>query len=611
MRSRSAVPFSNGRRRGRLVLRAVLLACLILALAATAAALRGRELATGLIRVVLGHAGLAPQGVETRSIGFGGIALGAMHLGGTDGPSASGVDIDWTPRSLLHGRLGRVHIEALRLSAAFDDGGIAIAGLPQAGASASGPALPFEQLELNDARITLTASTGKLTASVGARITRGENGAALGQAIVDALVMPASGKAIRVTAEVPELHLVDDGKRLQLGIAHAALALPEWRAALSSVEAAVQLANEDVSLTLAAELRDLSSSAAWVPLAITLEGRRDKSALIVAGRAQTPDRALVLAFSGRHDLASSRGSVTIDAAPVRFEVDGRQPVDLFPIAGRTLRRVGGSVGAKGTLSWRGPHLAATLAVLLDGIGFEDDIAQVSNLDGHVTLDSVVPPHTPGPQHVTANLRIAGLPPGPLDLQFSLPGSDRLLVDRATLGFSGGALSLAGVTLARDRPLDTALEVRAVDLGAVLTLIGIDGLSGSGALDGRIPVRVDLAGAAIVGGRLVATGPGVVRYTGAGLPDAVSGADRAARDTLRLVRQALTDFHYTGLTLTLDRSPDGEGSLMISLKGANPAVLEGYPFAFNIRLDANFDRLATVFLDGYAAANGLLRRAAGQ
>jgi len=156
-----------------------------------------------------------------------------------------------------------------------------------------------------------------------------------------------------------------------------------------------------------------------------------------------------------------------------------------------------------------------------------------------------------------------------------------------------------------------LSVGAVDLGAILTLIGIDGLSGSGALDGTIPIRVEPAGMTIAGGRLVAAGPGVVRYTGAGLPDAITGAQGRAGDALTLTREALADFHYSSLTLALDRSPSGDGTLLVGLKGNNPAVLAAHPFDINIRLDANFDRLAEIFVSGYAAAEGLLRGAARQ
>ena len=90
-----------------------------------------------------------------------------------------------------------------------------------------------------------------------------------------------------------------------------------------------------------------------------------------------------------------------------------------------------------------------------------------------------------------------------------------------------------------------------------------------------------------------------------------GGYKQAKRALSMTREALADFHYSGLTLALDRSPSGDGSLLVGLKGNNPAVLDGHPFDINIRLDANFDRLATIFLSGYAAAEGLLRSAAGR
>jgi hypothetical protein len=103
----------------------------------------------------------------------------------------------------------------------------------------------------------------------------------------------------------------------------------------------------------------------------------------------------------------------------------------------------------------------------------------------------------------------------------------------------------------------------------------------------------------------------VRYNGAGLPAAITEAQGKAGDALTLTREALADFHYTGLRLALDRSASGDGTLLIALKGSNPAVLDNRAFEINIRLEANFDRLAALFLSGYTAADGLLRHAAGR
>jgi hypothetical protein len=606
------------RRRRRRVLYAALLAgAAVLLVIAVGAALRGRELAGEIVRAALARAGIATQALEVRSVGLGGITFGAVHLGGAEGPSASSVTVDWTLRSLWHGGLGRVRVEGLQLSVSSDQGRLAIAGWPAnsaPGGTLGGPALPFDRLDLTGARLTFGATAkgeAAATAALEATITPGAGGVVSGHATIDGVVTAAGEAPTRITADVPEWHLVNDGSRLQITASHATLALPQRHIAFSEISASALLAGDAVSFSLGGALRDEATPSAWPPLALTLEGRRDNSVFVVVGHAETADHAVVLALDGRHDLASGHGALIVHAAPVLFKSDGRQPADLFPAAGRALSRVDGSLAAIATLAWGGKNPATTVVLLLNGIGFEGPLAGVSNLDGKVTFDSLVPLRTPDAQHLTAALRIASLPPGPLDLRFGLPDRDRLVVDRATLGLAGGTLSLTGFALQRGQPLDTVLEVSAVDLGAVLTLIGIDGLSGSGALDGMIPMRVDPAGVTIAGGRLAATGPGVVRYTGAGLPEAITGAQGKAGDALTLTRQALADFHYSGLTLALDRSPSGDGSLLVGLKGNNPGLLDGQPFEINIRLDANFDRLATIFLSGYAAAEGLLRGAAGR
>ena len=180
--------------------------------------------------------------------------------------------------------------------------------------------------------------------------------------------------------------------------------------------------------------------------------------------------------------------------------------------------------------------------------------------------------------------------------------------RAALAFAGGSLSVANVAYRQGRPLDAALEVRGVDLGALLKLLDADGLSGSGALDGRIPIHMDPSGVRIAGGTVTASGPGVLRYAGGTLPAEAAGPDPSTGDRLKLVRDALADFHYKSLALTLERAASGEGTLMAKLEGANPAVLDGHPFAINVRFETNFDKLATTLLEGYAAAARLVRAA---
>jgi hypothetical protein len=76
-------------------------------------------------------------------------------------------------------------------------------------------------------------------------------------------------------------------------------------------------------------------------------------------------------------------------------------------------------------------------------------------------------------------------------------------------------------------------------------------------------------------------------------------------------EALTDFHYETLALEIEKRATGEGTILLHLKGNNPAVMAGRPFVFNIGLESNFDRLADYALLALSSAQNVLRRAAGR
>jgi hypothetical protein len=184
--------------------------------------------------------------------------------------------------------------------------------------------------------------------------------------------------------------------------------------------------------------------------------------------------------------------------------------------------------------------------------------------------------------------------------------ERLRARHAAVTLAGGIASLTDALYQDGQPFDAVIQIDGVDLAALLKLLDVEGLTGSGDLDGQVPIHIDGSGVRIDDGRIHATGPGTLRYSGQGLPGSVQAGDKSVTDSIRLVREALADFHYTSLTLALARAPGGEGTLTAKLEGANPAVLDGHPFAINIRFDANFDKLAAILFEGYTAVGRLLR-----
>jgi hypothetical protein len=185
------------------------------------------------------------------------------------------------------------------------------------------------------------------------------------------------------------------------------------------------------------------------------------------------------------------------------------------------------------------------------------------------------------------------------------------VDLATakMDFAGGTLSLNDIAFEPAKPLDARLAVDRVDLQALLALIDVQGLKGTGAISGTIPIHLDDEGVSIANGALAAQESGLLSYSGDALPAQVPGVDDRTQDAIGLARDALADFHYTSLKFELDRAAEGDGHLTARVEGANPRVLDNHPFVLNVGLDANFDTLAEILLDGYATAGQMLRRAA--
>ena len=104
----------------------------------------------------------------------------------------------------------------------------------------------------------------------------------------------------------------------------------------------------------------------------------------------------------------------------------------------------------------------------------------------------------------------------------------------------------------------------------------------------------------------ARAPGVIRYV-SDTAGAALGADGPGGGSLDLVKSALADFRYRELSLTLDRAGDGQTDLLLTVEGGNPAVLNGYPFRINLRLQGELDRILTRSLAGYRIPDNIRRQ----
>ena len=132
------------------------------------------------------------------------------------------------------------------------------------------------------------------------------------------------------------------------------------------------------------------------------------------------------------------------------------------------------------------------------------------------------------------------------------------------------------------------RVQGVQLGEVLAAYPTEGLSGSGLIDGSFEVHRSTTGLSVDQGQLAARAPGgVLRFRSPKI-EALGQANPA----MRIVSEALHDFHYDLLSSDVRYDESGKLNLGLRLNGRNPALEGGRPINFSINLEEDIPALLT-------------------
>lgn len=375
------------------------------------------------------------------------------------------------------------------------------------------------------------------------------------------------------------------------------IALPSYAFAADGIDALVTLPiaqSEGPIATLAvAALRHAVDHPTLAPLQAQATLAAAGGHWIIDGLIHDGTKRLSATIKGQHDPASHAGGVKIAFDDLNFAKGGLQPRDLFPGLRRAVADATGTVGLKSEVSWTAKGAAASARLLLKDLSATVEDVGVQQVNTVLDFDSTRP--RAQRQDIAIGLLDVGVPLTDGLIGVRIQPDLKLNIDEAAFKLTGGRV------FAKDLVIDPAatrqklaLNVEGVNLGDLLQMTELEGLSATGTLAGRIPIDIDKGEAVIQDGVLAASGPGVLRYK----PDQVPAALQGGGQGVDLMLQALTDFHYDALSLTLNRAADGETRIGLHLQGKNPAVYRGYPLAFNLNLSGKLDRILRDSLKGY-------------
>lgn len=321
------------------------------------------------------------------------------------------------------------------------------------------------------------------------------------------------------------------------------------------------------------------------------------------GKGRGPNGQGSIQLSLRQDMASEKGSLEATWGPVTFAPDGLQPSQLSAEL-EDLQEVSGEVALEAKAEWSpfSDNVAARLR--LKSLSATLLPVKIDGLDGDLSFLSLAPPVSNKGQEITIEKLDVGVPLANLLLGFEIldrQGGPALDAKTLQADFSGGRLTASPFRIAGpEDSFATTVEVTHVKLDRLTDLLDLGDIQLEGRVIGQLPLVLDLASetVAIEAGWLQAVDEGVIR-----IPNAAErlglGDIGEEREQLLFALDALSEFHYTYLYATVSFGADGALDLALTLEGNNPAVLDGYPFKFNVTFGVDLADLLAAFRRGRA------------
>jgi hypothetical protein len=430
----------------------------------------------------------------------------------------------------------------------------------------------------------------------------------------DMLRLGASAQAggSDVDVSVPELRLVLDAgldgtpRSLDAEWAGMSVTFPEQDVALQELSASVQFRpRERTPLVAGARttgIRAGKEPALSGPVALELraEDAEGDGPLRLAGKLSG---AFPARLAGSFDPTSGRGELRLDGREMSFG-PGLASLDATsPWLAGAIQDFEGMAQLRVHMGW-GPEglRPGTGELLLRDVAFVLGPVAVQGLNTVLRARSLTPLVLDPGQAVGIGLMDVGVPLTDGQVLFGYGQEGRIAVQDAVWSWAGGTVRTSPFRISPDEmSADIVLDAQGLELGKLLDLLPVDGVSGTGLMSGRIPVEIRGDAVTVRDGRLAAAGPGALRYRP---DDPPAGFDQAGTEMLL---QALADFRYDSLVLHLDGTAGGELVAKLGVRGANPDFYDGYPVALNLNVSGALDTILRQGLRTYRIPDAVRER----
>lgn len=377
-----------------------------------------------------------------------------------------------------------------------------------------------------------------------------------------------------------------------------AFAMPSLGAGVKDFVANAKSAvNGSVSGTLSATFAPAGAKGPSLPISGSIGGTLADGIKLALTAGASDHLPIVKAAIGRQ-------GATIDMAATTLGEGGADLIALMPRLATKVSKLSGTMSANAIADWSGSAFGSHGNVVLKDIGATTANFTVEGLEGMLAFNSLAPLTTATEQRLTTKRLLVGIPLTDGDIRFSL--SKRILnIAEAQWAVAGGTIGTYDQQLDLYGPdQNLGVVVKGVDVAQLLALVDVNGLSAKGTLDGAIPLRHIDDTILVQHGYVQTRSAGSISYDPADTPAFLQGQPG---EGTTILRDALKDFHYQQLGITIDGTLGGEEKIKMNLTGANPKVYGGSAIALNLNLSGALDSIARSSVEAYTHPTETVRR----
>jgi len=184
---------------------------------------------------------------------------------------------------------------------------------------------------------------------------------------------------------------------------------------------------------------------------------------------------------------------------------------------------------------------------------------------------------------------AGIPISNINFKTKLNNTNTQLlqIQNFKADIFGGKVSAKSIPVSlTGKSFETKLEIVGLNVEKILEVYPQEKLSGTGLIDGTLPVAISKQGIIVKDGTLSSRSPGLIRYA----PDNLSSGLASTNQQFAVLLDALRNYHYSSLNLKVDYHQDGTLLLGVNMKGQNPDYNKGQAINLNLNIEENIPAL---------------------